>query len=239
MAALATLVAGCGSSGVGPAVRPEQPTGAGATGRTTIKPVDGPATPLIVDWKAEERADLEEVIHDGVAIVAWKNDGLRLLKRCRLKGEYGYLPIQVKKDVVRLESAQDVAANLPLGGLGIVGKIGGELERGTTLDIAMAMVGKRRTTWADVAKDDLKGECGDATHYVRAILVGAFAMQTGAKAKVRGAVEIFGAGVSGGSGSSGGGGRDASRVDLDAGDTSDGAGGMDALTAYRCGIRCI
>ena len=199
--ALAALVlAGCG--GPGTAVRPEQPTAANATGRSTIKAVDGPATPLIVDWKAEQRADLEEVIHDGVAIVAWKDDGLHLLKRCRLKGEYGYLPIQVKKDVVRLESAEDVAANLPLGGIGIAGKIGGEFERGTTLDIAMAMVGKRRTTWADVAKDDLKGDCGGATHYVRAILVGAFSMQTGAKAKVRGAAEIFGAGVSGGSSSS-------------------------------------
>src|SRR5262245_25107738 len=129
MTALAALVvAGCG--GPGTAVRPDQPNAADATGRLTIKAVDGPATPLIVDWKAEQRADLEEVIHDGVAIVAWKDDGLHLLKRCRLKGEYGYLPIQVKKDVVRLESAEDVAANLPLGGIGIAGKMDGKSARG-------------------------------------------------------------------------------------------------------------
>src|SRR5262245_35022220 len=144
----AVVLAGCGSGAVGSAVRPDQPTAADATGRSTVKAVDGPATPLIVDWKPEQRADLEEAIHDGVAIVAWKDDGLHLLKRCRLKGEYGYLPIQVKKDVVRLESAQDVAANLPLGGLGIAGKIGTEFERGTTLDIAMRSeerrVGRRR-----------------------------------------------------------------------------------------------
>jgi hypothetical protein len=194
------LAAGCG--GVPGATPPDAPTAAEATGRLSVKAVSGPSAPLIVDWKAEQRADLEEVIADGVAIVAWDDQGLRLLRRCRLDGEYGYLPIQVKKDVVRLESAEDVAANLPLGGIGIAGKIGGEFEQGTTLDIAMAMVGKRRTTWNDVTTADLKGSCEGASHYVRAILVGAFAMQTGARAKARAAAVIFGAGVQGGSSSS-------------------------------------
>ncbi|HVJ93409.1 MAG TPA: hypothetical protein VM580_26590, partial [Labilithrix sp.] len=128
------LTAGCGPGAVAGAVRADAPTAAEATGRISAKPVEGPAEPLIVDWKGEQRADLEEVIHDGVAIIGWNDKGLRLLKRCRLKGEYGYLPIQTKKDVVRLESAEDVTANLPLGGVGIVGKIGGDFGRGTTLD---------------------------------------------------------------------------------------------------------
>jgi hypothetical protein len=197
---LSSTLLGCGSAH--DALRPEQPTAAEAMGRATIKAVDGASSPLVVDWKAEDRADLEESVHDGIAIVAWDDKGLRLLKRCHLTGDYGYLPVQVKKDVVRLESADEVRASLPLGGLGIAGKIGGGFESGKTIDIALAMVGKRRTTWGDVAASDLTGTCEGATHYVRAILVGAFVMKTGTRAKEEAAVEIFGAGVNGGSASS-------------------------------------
>jgi TPR repeat protein len=212
-------VAACGNN-VHDAMRPAQPLGADATGSTHIQAVDGPSSPLVVDWKAEQRADLEEAIHDGIAIVAWDDQGLRLLKRCTLAGSYGYLPVQVKKDVVRLESADDVKANLPTAGLGIIGKIGGGFSQGTTLDIALAMVGKRRTTWNQVTRDDLTGDCDGATHYVRAILVGAFAMKTGSRANAAAAAEIFGAGASGASSSS----KDVSSTDgrLDACDQASG-----------------
>lgn len=193
----ALALAGCGGGAHHEAMRPEQPTAAEATGRTSIPAVDGPANPLVVDWKAEQRADLEEAVHDGIAVLAWDDKGLRLLKRCKVTGNYGYLPVQVKTDVVRLETADDVQASLPLGGLGIVGKIGGEFSKGTTLDIALAMVGKRRTTWNDVTRDELAGDCDGASHYVRAILVGAFAMKTGTRARAAAAVELFGAGTSG------------------------------------------
>ena len=194
------LVAGavltsCG--GARDAVRPDQPKASDAMGSSTIKPVEGPSSPLVVDWKSEQRADLEEVVHDGVAVVAWDDKGLRLLKRCKLSGDYGYLPVQIKKDVVRLETADEVQASLPLGGVGLAGKIGGGFAQGTTLDIALAMVGKRRTTWNDVKPGDLKGDCAGATHYVRALTVGAFAMKTGSKASAAAAVTIFGAGGGG------------------------------------------
>lgn len=185
----------CG--GVHDAVRPDQPTASGALGAATIKPVTGPSQPLVVDWSPEARADLEEAIHDGIAIVTWDDKGLRLARKCQLAGDYGYLPLQPKKDVVRLESADEVAATLPLGGLGIAGKIGGGFQQGTTLDIALAMVGKRRTSWNEVSRDDLKGDCDGVTHYVRAVVVGAFAMKTGTHGKAAAAAELFGAGSSG------------------------------------------
>jgi hypothetical protein len=195
-AALAT--AACGPS-VPAALAGDAPSVADASGRASVEPITGPSEPLIVDWKPEQRGDLEEAIADGIAVVTWDDKGLRLLKRCNLKGEYGYLPLLVKKDVIRLETAEEVAANLPLQGVGLAGKIGAEFNRGTTLDIAMAMVGKRRTTWNDVTTDDLQGgnSCAGATHYVRAITVGAFAMITGSKAKASAAAEIFGASAGG------------------------------------------
>jgi TPR repeat protein len=227
--AMAGAAASCGGH-AHDAMRPDQPQAADATGRTQVKAVDGPSSPLVVDWKAEQRADLEEAIHDGIAIVAWDDAGLRLLKRCTLAGTYGYLPVQVKKDVVRLETADDVKASLPTAGLGIVGKIGGGFSQGTTLDIALAMVGKRRTTWNQVTRDDLKGTCDGATHYVRAILVGAFAMKTGTRANAAAAAEIFGAGASSAVGSS----KDVSSTDGKI-DACDQVTGEEAKPPSQCG----
>jgi TPR repeat protein len=186
---------GCGSN-------PGQLSGAGALGGATIEAVTGPSKPLVVDWKPDQRADLEEVIHDGVAVVSWTGQGLRLVRTCSLPGNYGYLAVQMKRDVVRLASSEEIAANLPLGGLGIAGKLGGAMQHGATLDIALAIVGKRRTTWNAATKSDLQGQCDGATHFVRAVLVGAFAMTTGSQTKAAAAAEIFGIGAHGGTESS-------------------------------------
>jgi TPR repeat protein len=188
--AVAVVAPGCGS-------RPGY-TAAAALGGASVPAVSGPSKPLVVDWKPDQRADLEEVIHDGVAIVSWKDDGLRLLRTCTIQGNYGYIGVQTKKEVVRLASSEEIAANLPLGGLGIAGKLGGQLQHGATLDIAYAIVGKRRTTWNSVSSKDLAGDCSGATHFVRAVLVGAFAMAIGDQTKTAAAAAIFGVGASGG-----------------------------------------
>jgi hypothetical protein len=75
------------------------------------------------------------------------------------------------------------------------------MERGSTLDIALVTVGKKRTTWKLPTRDDLKGDCEGATHFVRGAAVGAFALQTGTRAQLRTAAQVFGAGASGASSS--------------------------------------
>jgi TPR repeat protein len=189
--------------GCGPSLRSDtqdQPKAADATGRVGVAAIEGPTSPLIVDWNPEQRGDLEEAIQDGVAVVAYDKKGMRLLKRCKVSGDYGYIGMTTKTQVVRLESAEDVALNLPLTGASIAGNIGAELSQGATLDIALVMVGKKRTTWNEVTVKDLEGgdRCAGATHYVRGITVGAFAMGTGTKQKARAAAEIFGIGASAG-----------------------------------------
>jgi TPR repeat protein len=198
-------------TGCGPSLRADttdQPKAADATGRQGVEAIEEASSPLIVDWDPEQRGDLEEAITDGVAVVALSTKGMKLLKGCKVSGDYGYRGISTKTQVVRLESAEDVAVNLPLSGAAIAGTIGAEFEQGATLDIAMVMVGKRRTTWADVTKGDLEGggRCDGATHYVRGITVGAFAMSTGTRQKARAAAEIFGIGASAGA-------KDSSKVD--------------------------
>jgi TPR repeat protein len=195
----AIVAAGCGA---GKAIRPADPTASSALGAATVAAPTDSAAPLVVDWNEGARGDLEEIVNDGkIVIVAWDSKGFRLLRKCHLDGDYGYVPISYKTKVLHLSSQDEVMANLPLGGLGIVGKVGGDLEQQATIDIALAMVGKRRTTYDDVTQDQLKGQCTEATHFVRAMTVGAFAMATGTKAKASAAAEIFGASLGGSSGS--------------------------------------
>src|SRR5687768_13644600 len=119
---------------------------ADATGRATVLVPDGPSTPLIVDWQPEQRTDLEAAIRDGVVVVRLDDGGLKILGGCKLAdGDYGYVGVVTKKEVIQLKSAQQVAANLPLTGGMLGAEIGGELSRGATLDIRLAIVGKHAT----------------------------------------------------------------------------------------------
>jgi TPR repeat protein len=158
---------------------------------------------MIVDWRPEQRGDLEVAMREGIVVVAYDEKGFEILKDCRVDGTYGFMGMTRREQVVRLESADDIKANLPLGGIGIAAKLGGELEKGATLDIAMVMVGKVRTTWRAVGRDDLIGSCARASHVVRGGTVGAFAVDKGERTRARAVAEIFGAGASGGSAASG------------------------------------
>lgn len=185
--------AGCGTGAAGNAVRPKETTAAEGLGEGTCREADSSGEPLVVDWKPEQRGDLELIMKENVAVVAYSCKGIKLLKECKVDGKYGFLGMSKKEQVVRLTSADEVKANLPLGGASIAGSLAG----GSTLDVAMVMVGKVKTTWAKVSADDLQGECAGATHFVRGAMVGAFVMETGTKGEVKTAAQMFGAGASG------------------------------------------
>jgi uncharacterized protein len=192
-----SLLAACGAGSAAEVIRPDAPTAAKALEEGECRQVDKGGEPLIVDWKPEQRGDLEVAMKEGVAVVAYSCQGIKLLSDCKIDGEYGFIGMTRREQVVRLEGADEVRANLPLSGV----NIGGELQRGSTLDIAMMIVGKKRTTWEAPTKEDLKGKCDGATHFVRGAIVGAFAMGTGSSAKARVAAEIFGASAGAGSSS--------------------------------------
>lgn len=196
LAALGTLW-GCGAPNQNAhAVRPANPTAADARGSQSVYVIEAEGQPLIVDWQPETRGDLEVAMHDGVAVVGFDAKGLRLLKDCHLPGKYGFVGVNTKEHVVRLESTDEVKANLPAAGLGIIAKLGTELGRSQVLDVAIVMIGKKRTTWATAARDELEGNCAGATHFVRGATIGAFAMRSGAKGKLRTVAEVFGGGAS-------------------------------------------
>jgi hypothetical protein len=78
--------------------------------------------------------------------------------------------------VIRLNSADELGANLPFSGLTLKGELAAEMQRGATLDVALMMVGKRVATHGKASTVDLLGDCAGATHIVHWATVGAFAM---------------------------------------------------------------
>lgn len=193
---------GCGPGAVASAVRPADPTYAGAVGGAgECKALDLAQDALVVDLRPEQRSDLEVAMHEGVAVVAYDCKELRLLKDCRVDGVYNFVGTSTKEQTISLDDSDEIKANLPFSGATLAGKVEGELKRGAKLDIALAMVGGSRTNWVSISKDDLRGRCEGATHFVRGATLGAFAMETSAKADVRAAVEIFGTRTDGASSS--------------------------------------
>jgi uncharacterized protein len=177
--------------------RPRAGTYAEAAGVESCPIVEGRNEPFVVDWRIDRRGDLEAAFAKSLVVVAYDCKKLELLSDCTVAGSYGFVGVAEKEQLIRLENAEELRANLPLAGNTIVQKLGASLERGATLDIALALVGKRTASRPWVTKKDLQGECSRATHFVRSATVGAFAMKTGTRAKVQGAADVFGVSTAG------------------------------------------
>lgn len=204
-ASFGLLAAGsaCGPGGTGEAVRPTTPSAANAMQSDSADAVvacrpNSYAEPLVVDLSASNRVDFEAAMDGGVALVNYDCKAVRLLKDCRLAGDYKFAGVSRKEEVIHLDNRDEIKANLPLGQI----KVGGEVERASALDIAYVLVGKRSTP-AIVSRGVLEGsQCGEATHYIRAATVGAFAIQSSTKGRVAAAAEVFAVGSASGESSS-------------------------------------
>jgi TPR repeat protein len=150
--------------------------------------------PLVVDWPAGPRADLEAATQEGVVVVKVEPSNISLLRDCRLSGSYGFLGVTTKEQLIRLEDAGEMKLSLPLRGAAFAADLSGELGASTALDVALVTVGKRRTTRATAPRGALKGsECAGATHFVRGFDVGAFVLATSEKSNASTVAGLFGA----------------------------------------------
>jgi TPR repeat protein len=122
---------------------------------------------------------------------------LSVLRDCHTKGDYGFMGTSTREEVIRLEDTDQVQATLPKMGALIALQLEGSLARGSTLDIGLVAVGQRRTTRPTAGLDDLEGDCGGATHFVKGVTVGALAVATGSRAQVSTVAQVFGAAANG------------------------------------------
>lgn len=174
-------------------LRPDDPTYAQASGQRCVSG-DGHPQPLVVDWRAEARADLEVSMQRGVAVVAYDCKALRVLPDCTLDGRYDFIGVSYKEQKLHLKTAGEIKANLPSGV--IAASFGAELQQGAALDVELSIVGKQTSTVTDANTAQLRGRCAGATHFVRAVTTGAFTLETKTNAAVDGKLEVAGIGGS-------------------------------------------
>lgn len=187
-------VAGCGGK-TGDVVRPDDYRGDEVLGAKGVACGAAPAATqaFTVDLDSATRGDLEVDMDEGVVVVAYDCNGLRVLSNCNVSGgSYAYAGMSRQTDVMQLTALDDLAVNLPLG----AAKLGAEIKAGRSIDLALVSVGRRSTTLVSVGAPELAGECTGATHYVQRASIGAFSIATGSIGKVGAIASYFGVGAS-------------------------------------------
>lgn len=195
-------LAACGpKSTAGEAVRPKEMRagdalrGDGAS--ADCSPSDDDRS-LIVDLRTEDRKDMETMLRQGrIPVVSYDCKDMKLLRRCSLEAKFEYLGASPRKNVRSIENTDAIAAEVPLASASLKASV----QAGRKVDIALAEVGTRASSFELVAKQELKGveagDCDAATHFVRAVDVGAFAIAQRTSGEAAAAAAIFSASASG------------------------------------------
>ena len=152
-----------------------------------------PLQPLIVEWPAAARAELEAQARRGLVAVRYDGATLEVLPRCHAEGSYTYASTSVHRDSLVIRDQDQLAAELPLG----VASLSGKLEQSGRLQVEMAVVGAYALDRDTVEVGDSEA-CAEVTHYVSALVAGAFEISAGGSTAASAGVDVQGAGVSGG-----------------------------------------
>lgn len=156
-------------------------------GKNACRPT-GSAAPLTVDWLPTQRFDLDGVMKQGIAVIAYDCNTVKLLKECKLPGSYSFAGVTPKEEVFQLSNVDELKANVPFDSASLISQV----QRGNVVDVGLVLIGKRVTTVAAAARPDLVGSCTGATHFVQSASIGAFSLKTAPRGPARSVAELFG-----------------------------------------------
>lgn len=132
-----------------------------------------------------------------VPVARYDCKSLKLLERCKLVADFAYVGTALRDKIVRIEDADQAAAQLPLSSASLRASI----ASGRKVDLALAEVGSKSASFELVVRTALKGDrpqdCEGATHFVHKVDVGAFAISQSATGEVTTAAQVFTASASG------------------------------------------
>jgi hypothetical protein len=152
------------------------------------------ASPLVTEWPASEKANLEAQLRTGGVAVAYSGCNLRVLPQCKLPGSYTWQHTTPAADYVEINNEDELYAKLPLGAVSLEG----ELKRSGKLSVQTVVSGQMRLDGFAMNGVASEGECARATHVVGAISVGAFTLNRGGSAKTKAEADVSGIGKAGG-----------------------------------------
>lgn len=144
----------------------------------------GRANPLVTEWPASEKANLEALLRGGAVAVEYTGCAMRVLPQCRVRGRYLWQRTTPASDKVEINDEDELWAKLPLGAVSLET----ELKRSGKLTVYTLVSGQLRLDGATPADVPAQGECARATHVVGGLAIGAFSLDgsgtTGGKADV-------------------------------------------------------
>jgi hypothetical protein len=133
------------------------------------------SSPLVTEWPASEKANLEVLLRNGTVAVAYSGCSMRLLPECHLPGEYHWQRTTPSTDSLEINDADELFAKLPLG----AASLESELKRSGKLSVQTTVSGQLRLQNAAVDNVPREGPCAQATHIMSGLSLGAFALKAG------------------------------------------------------------
>ncbi|MFT3774585.1 MAG: hypothetical protein QM820_55210 [Minicystis sp.] len=174
-----------------PRLRPVVPTQ--PTELTKCKVGSGKQNPLVTEWPASEKANLEGRLREGAVVVAYSGCTMRLLPACRPKGSYTWRRTTTSTDTVEVNDVDELYAKLPLG----AATLEGELGRSGRIAVTTTISGQLSLTGLSPEEVPEGGSCAGATHVIGALSVGAFKLKSGGAVHAKADVGFKGVGVTG------------------------------------------
>lgn len=174
----ALLCAGCGPTI--PDVDARAPSLAEAQGGPTqtaqlCEKAEERETPLIVEWPGTHKVELESLSKRGIVVVRYEGCKLSVLPLCEARGAYTFESVSPQRDGLEIKDENDLFARLPVAAPGLRA----ELASGKAFKLDYVLVGRRMT---EAAPPEMTGDCAGATHFVRSISVGAYKLESSARA---------------------------------------------------------
>src|SRR5215470_16473726 len=80
------------------------------------------SSPLVTEWPASEKANLEVLLRNGTVAVAYSGCSMRLLPECRPSGEYHWQQTTPATVSLEINDSDELFAKLPLGAASLEGE---------------------------------------------------------------------------------------------------------------------
>lgn len=159
--------------------------------------------PFIIEWDATDRSSFESLAANDVVIVKYEGCSLKVLDECRndsIRGSQGsYKPPEWTSgalETIDIHNEGELYAKLPLG----EGSLGGRVAGGESFHMEYFVAGTVYSTRDYVWENDIKDVygCEEATHFVYAYNLGAFALASNNELETSVGGSYFGFGAGGG-----------------------------------------
>ena len=152
------------------------------------------SAPLVTEWPAAEKANLEALLRRGGVAVAYSGCEMHVLTECRAPGAYAWMRTTPANDVLEIKGADELYAKLPLGAVSLEGA----LARSGELKVSTYVAGQLRLEGATAADLGSGGECARATHVIGALAIGAFTLARGESHAAKASASVASVGEAGG-----------------------------------------